>query len=395
MTKLTLGLFLLTLFSFNDLTAAQEFLSTKAERGDGIYSLLRKYELDEYPCNLKKFYQLNKLKRNAHLKAGKAYLIPILIYTYNGKTIRSSINKNDWDLAVSIQNYNVRMFELELKEQSFKKDKVLWVPFHYLNCPESSTRPAPPKDITGGITAHGRNFPIFGTKYAKTPLTDTKLKGQVYYIVSGHGGPDPGAMAKRGNYNLCEDEYAYDVALRLCRNLVAHGATAYMIVRDPNDGIRNDRFLKSDSDEVLWGNQKMSTVQKTRLFQRSDIINELYDKHEKQGVVVQKMICIHVDSRSKRERTDLFFYYQQKNKAGKKLAEAMRRTINSKYKKYRKKGQYLGTVSSRDLHMLRESKPLGIYVEMANIKNTADQQRIVLERNRQLIADWLFEGLVK
>lgn len=394
MTKLTLGLLFIALFAINQINGA-DFYSAKAEKGDGIYSLLRKYELDEYPCNFKKFYQLNKLKKGAHLRAGKTYLIPIEIYTFNGKTIRSSIGKDDWDLAISIQDYNNRMYELQLKESSFKKDKQLWVPFHYLNCPNSSTKVKPPKEIKGGITANGRNFPIFGKKYAYTPLTSSKLRGQVFYIVAGHGGPDPGAMAKRGNYNLCEDEYAYDVALRLCRNLVAHGATAYMIVRDPNDGIRNDKFLKADEDEVLWGNQKMSPVQKTRLFQRSDIINELFEKHKKQGVVNQKMICIHVDSRSKHERTDLFFYYQQKNEAGKKLAESMRQTINSKYKKYRKKGQYLGTVSSRDLHMLRESKPIGIYVEMANIKNVADQQRIVLERNRQLIADWLFEGLTK
>ena len=91
------------------------------------------------------------------------------------------------------------MYEEKLKEQPFKKDKQLWVPYHYLNCPNSAvpTTPPPSKNIEGGITAHGRNFPIFGPKYAYTPLTDNKLKGQVYYIVSGHGGPDPGALAKR------------------------------------------------------------------------------------------------------------------------------------------------------------------------------------------------------
>ena len=41
------------------------FFSVKAMPGDGVYSILRRYELDQHSCNFKKFYTLNKLKRNA------------------------------------------------------------------------------------------------------------------------------------------------------------------------------------------------------------------------------------------------------------------------------------------------------------------------------------------
>ena len=48
-----------------------------------------------------------------------------------------------------------------------------------------------------------REYSIFGKKYQHTPLISTKLKGKVYYIVSGHGGPDSGAQGKRSGHTLC------------------------------------------------------------------------------------------------------------------------------------------------------------------------------------------------
>ncbi len=379
--------------------ATPSYYEVEAKTGDGIYSILRRFQLDKHSCNFDRFYTLNKLKRNARLIRGKTYSLPLMVYAFNGKTIRSSIGVDDWDLAITIQEYNEYMEEQGIRSSSFKKDKQLWVPYHMLNCPKQDREvPPPPPDMEQPeevLSASGqREFPIFGKKYALTPLISNKLKGKVFYVVGGHGGPDPGAMGARGNYKLCEDEYAYDVALRFCRNLISHGATAYMVNRDPNDGIRSGKFLKCDTDEVLWGGVKMSTGQKTRLFQRSDIINELYLKHQKQGVTEQTAIMIHVDSRNKGERTDLFFYHHPDNNAGKKKAQKMLKTVKQQYRKYQKERQYQGTVTARDLHMLRECTLPGVYVELANIRNTYDQQRIIVERNRQLLADWLLLGVM-
>ena len=62
--------------------------------------------------------------------------------------------------------------------------------------------------------------PLFGKQYAKYETISSELKGATFYLVSGHGGPDPGAMGKMGNHMLCEDEYAYDIILRVARNLM-------------------------------------------------------------------------------------------------------------------------------------------------------------------------------
>lgn len=383
----------------------EKYHEVTAEKGDGIYSLLRKYELDGYSCNFSQFYELNKLKKNSPLFIGKKYTLPILVYRFNGRTIRSTIGVDNWDMAVRIQDYNNRMFEAKIKPASFKADMELWVPFHELNCPDANLEiPKPDEpaaepesgEITAAMTtmnttAGKRNFPIFGPQYAYTPLTSTKLKGKVFYIVSGHGGPDPGAIGKRGKSKLCEDEYAYDVALRLCRNLIAHGATAYMINRDANDGIRSDKYLDCDEDEVLWGNIAMVASQRERLFQRSNVINALYESNLKKGVSDQKMIVIHVDSRTQGKQIDLFFYYKPGDDKGQAFAAQMQKTMKQKYARYR---DYHGTISSRSLHMLRETKPTSIYIELGNIRNSRDQQRILLESNRQALANWLFEGLL-
>lgn len=368
--------------------------------GDGVFSILRRYQLDQYSCNHKAFYKLNNIKKGTGLKVGRYYTIPLFLYKFNGKTIRSSIGINDWNLAKTIESYNERMLKDGFRELSFKKNNVLWVPNHLLNCPKEDI----PAAVSNSSNANGetpltttsnssRIFPIFGKDYQHVPLKSNKLRGKVYYIVGGHGGPDPGALGKKGRHQLCEDEYAYDVSLRLCRNLVAHGATAYMITRDPNDGIRNGKYLDCDKDEVVWGNQKIPLWQKPRLFQRSNAINTLYEKHKKQGVLEQKVIVIHVDSRNRREQTDLFFYYHPDSPKSKKIAQRLHETFRKKYKIHRADGNYHGTVTARDLHMLRETSPPSVYIELGNISHPRDQQRIMLEGNRRALANWIFEGL--
>ena len=73
----------------------------------------------------------------------------------------------------------------------------------------------------------------------------------------------------------------------------------------------------------------------------------------------------------------------------------MHRVMKEKYAKHRRSGAYNGEVLSRDLHMLREVKPIPVFVEVGNIQNKNDQKRILYASNRQALADWLYEGLVK
>jgi N-acetylmuramoyl-L-alanine amidase len=379
------------------------FYSVVAKSGDGITILLNRYDLDEYECNLDKFLEMNNLKRNAQLLEGKEYKLPVMIYQYNGQSIRSTIGINDMEMAKRIANYNRILLNRNLRKSDYESSKILWVPYHEINCPGSTEKPVTIEDKTANAStnekpatkATNEMAAIFGSEYGRIDRKSDKLKGKVYYISAGHGGPDPGAMAKMGSRSICEDEYAYDVSLRLARNLMENGAKVHIVIQDGNDGIRNDDILVCDHDEKTMGTQTIPINQLARLKQRTDAINDLYGYYAKSGVKEQVLVCIHVDSRSENHRQDVFFYHFEHSKSGKKLANNVQDVFAQKYAKYRAGNEYEGSVSTRNLYMLRVPYPTTLYVELANIKNEADRKRILPSTNRQALANWLYEGLVK
>lgn len=382
------------------------YLEVKTQSGDNVPKLLERYSLDGYDCNVTAFFQINRLKEDYRLEADASYKLPVLLVQYNGKTIRSTLGLDDWNTAIRIDQYNKDLQAAGLRERSFIDDKELWVPWHELQCPAegefaeavkatSKAKSSGSAVLKESSAAKGnRVFPIFGKKYEKTPLLSQKLKGKIFYVISGHGGPDAGASGKRAGNTLCEDEYAYDVALRFVRLLVSHGATAYMIVRDENDGIRDEAYLKCDKDETVWGDQEIPLDQKARLAQRTDLINQLTEQYLKAGVKDQTIIEIHVDSRHRKQEIDVFFYYRPGSDLSKELALQMHKTFLQKYARVRSQKSYNGTVTSRSLFTLRETTtPKAVYIELGNIRNSWDQQRVVIANNRQALANWLFAAL--
>lgn len=391
------------------------FLSIIAKNGDDIPKVLEQYGLADYDCNITQFLKLNRLPEGDYrMVFGRTYVLPIKIMTYNGKSIRSTVGLSDWDTAVRIRDFNTLATRKKLRSDVFIESKQLWVPWHEVACgsgEEAVTKNDPEGTSVGraslGSMAKGkgevpvaggkRSFPIFGKKHSYTPLLSSRLSGKVFFLVSGHGGPDPGAQGKRAGVTLSEDEYAYDVTLRLLRFLLSHGAIAYLIVRDPNDGIRDENYLKGDKDEVVWGNREIPLNQKERLAQRTDIINQLSDYHKKNGQSDQTIIEIHIDSRSVATEIDVFFYYKSGSTPSMRLAETMQQVFSDNYKERRNSArEYSGSVSTRDLFTFRETNTRkAIYIELANIRNDWDQQRLVISSNRQAMANWIGEAILK
>lgn len=382
------------------------YLVVEVKPGESLPMLLTRFGLDGYSCNVTEFFRINGLKEDYRLKANVAYKIPVQVVPYDGKTIRSTLGIDDWQTATRIADFNKDAQTKGYRTRSFIDSKELWVPWHELNCREEvalveAVREAPVSQVSTAVKLKeptagegSRVFPVFGKKYQKTPLASSKLKGRVFYVISGHGGPDSGAEGRRAGHNLCEDEYAYDVALRLVRLLISHDATAYMIVRDDNDGIRDDAFLRCDKDETVWGEQVIPIDQKERLAQRTTLINELTEIHGKAKVKDQTVIEIHVDSRLRHKEIDVFFYHRPDSEPSKDLATKMHNTFLQKYARVRSQKRYNGSVSARGLYTLRETTtPVAVYVELGNIRNDWDQQRLVIPSNRQALANWLFEAL--
>ena len=132
--------------------------------------------------------------------------------------------------------------------------------------------------------------PLFGKSLASYQVTSSTLKGATFYLVSGHGGPDPGCIGKYQGKELHEDEYAYDIILRLGRELLKRGAKVHFIIQDAKDGIRNTAILKNSKRETCMG-KAIPLGQVARLQQRCDAINRLYRKDKSK---YKRAIFIHV-----------------------------------------------------------------------------------------------------
>ncbi len=429
------------------------YLTVVAKPGQGVYGLLREYCLLDNSENLDLFYKINNIEKNSELIKNRKYKLPIKVHAFDGRSIRSSIGITDYNQAKRIEQYNELLLHAEIKKQFFKKDKEIWVPILldnintknlYSNVVNKSpvktvkaiSRPDPDnrktylvaslgspgpeliaerklssdeinelefntskssKKSSKSFTAKTKNVALFGNRHKAVNIHSDQLEDQVFYIVPGHGGPDPGAIAKNvdGQYTICEDEYAYDVSLRLAKNLMEKGAQVYIIVQDDNDGIRDDKYLDCDCDEKSMGGHTIPINQKKRLKQGISKVNKLHDKYRKKGITKQWMVSLHIDAQSEESRQDVYFYYQSESEISKNKAIDIQKVFEEKYQMYRKTKEYNGTVTSRPLYVVRHSKPEPIFVELANIHNPEDRKRILIPKNRQLLADWITEGFLK
>lgn len=234
--------------------------------------------------------------------------------------------------------------------------------------------------------------PLLGEALRNVTPTNQELAGALYFLISGHGGPDPGAQGLYGNNKLDEDEYAYDITLRLGKCLLEKGASVIFLVQDSNDGIRDEKFLKYDNDETCIG-ETIPLEQVDRLRQRVEKVNQL--SKENTSYKFQRSVSLHLDSRSHKEQTDVFFYYHHISTQGKLLAETLQQTMAEKYSQYQPNRGFNGTVTTRNLYEVKYTRPVSVFIELGNIRNYRDQQRFIISSNRQALANWLCEGLLR
>nr|WP_246209010.1 LysM peptidoglycan-binding domain-containing protein [Entomospira entomophilus] len=104
----------------------------------------------------------------------------------------------------------------------------------------------------------------FKEDVASLPRLSNTLNGYRIVLDPGHGGYDPGALGSvtidGKRYYLVEDEYVYDIALRLYAILVQHGAEVEMTILAPNHTIRDNSKLESfvnQKNEVYNDPQEM------------------------------------------------------------------------------------------------------------------------------------------
>jgi transposase len=94
-------------------------------------------------------------------------------------------------------------------------------------------------------------------------------------------------------------------------------------------------------------------------------------------------------------QTDVYFYHAPGSSKGKRLAREIQRTFRSKYDRHQPNRGFDGTVSERNLFVLRNTTPVAVFLEVGNIQNAQDQKRLVIADNRQALANWITLAIEK
>lgn len=355
-------------------------------KSEGIDAFLRRHGRTT-PEAKALFQELNKgrFNKDGGLRMDQTYILPdsIVCTTTQNTTAQDSatitITTQDSTAVVSSNNDTVA-----------KPAQTVAKPTQVVTA-KQPTQPQTTNTSTSKSSQKTITEPLFGKSLKNVTIKSQELAGACFYLVSGHGGPDPGAVSKVGGVTLHEDEYAYDITLRLARNLMERGAKVHIIIQDSKDGIRDDKHLSNSKRETCLG-KAIPLNHTRRLKQRCDAINRLARKDKER---YKRAIFIHVDSRRVKEQIDVFLYHAPNSTLGRRLANNIRNTIEDKYGQHQPGRGFKGTVSDRRLYVLRETTPVAAFLELGNIQNEKDRKRLVIPNNRQALANWICQGIIK
>ncbi len=234
--------------------------------------------------------------------------------------------------------------------------------------------------------------PIFGAKYERVERKSSALAGNVYYLVGGHGGPDPGSIGTYRGKRVYEDEIAYDTMLRTARELIAHGATVEIIIQD-DDGIRDEEHLAGDRDERHADGSAIALSPVKRLRARTELINKLYMEH-RATAREQRVLAFHVDATGLRVEPQIDVHFVHATPSGYAVSRTLSNTMRAKYAAHQPGRGYHERIERRNLYILKNTIPVAVLVELGNIRHQGDQIRLMKPGNRQALAEWLTDGIL-
>lgn len=210
------------------------------------------------------------------------------------------------------------------------------------------------------------------------------LYGTVVVIDPGHGGQDPGSHGRFGKDDVWEDEYTYDVALRI-RNLVRREkGVAFLTIEDPNQKIPRDwppsQVFPSDRNELFSLDRSGVRARTVGMRRRLAFANAIKRRYPRHRVV---FLAIHFDVVGK--RTDIAGVQVIAARRNCSLSRALIESFDERMRKERP-FQVIGK-GARNLYVLNGGNSIQekVLIELGNFNNPADVWRI---RNPEVRQDY-------
>ncbi len=231
----------------------------------------------------------------------------------------------------------------------------------------------------------------------KLPPDKKPLLGWLVVLDPGHGGQDPGSSGRFNDQRVVEDEYVYDVALRVNRILRSMGALSFLTVQDRKTGERSlkpQEIFPDERQEAYTGTSSVVRSGTWGLNQRlayGNTLSRTYPRHR------QAWISIHFDVLGKNKVIEGVRVIAPKGSD--KLAQALARSF-AQYHRLRKNAPIIRngdkTYGLRNLFILNGGNRISekALIELGNFNNTTDVWRVRNPVTREAYARAIAEALL-